>query len=140
MARFVVTYYIRKVYKYSTRKYLLILTILVGAAGVAVAEDAELRLFVYPNPFVAGYVDAQLAYDLPADAVVSINVYDLKGNHVRTLAERVDRSKGGYRGQDRGDGRDDGGELVRAGPYLVVLDVRMGGEPHRDTFVAIVDR
>ena len=58
MARFVVTYYIRKVYKYSTRKYLLILTILVGAAGVAVAEDAELRLFVYPNPFVAGYVNA----------------------------------------------------------------------------------
>jgi hypothetical protein len=118
VARFVVTYYIRKVYKYSTRKYLLILTILV----------------------VAGYVNAQLAYDLPADAVVSINVYDLKGNHVRTLAERVDRSKGGYRGQDRWDGRDDGGELVRAGPYLVVLDVRMGGEPHRDTFVAIVDR
>jgi hypothetical protein len=133
----VVIYYIRKVYKYSTRKYLLILTLLVGAAG---AEDGELRLFVFPNPFVAGYVDAQLAYDLPADAVVSINVYDLDGNHVRTLAERVDRSRGGYRGQDRWDGRDDGGELVRAGPYLVVLDVRMGGEPYRDTFIAIVNR
>ncbi|MEE9455534.1 MAG: hypothetical protein V3W11_00095 [bacterium] len=132
-----VIYYIRKVYKYSTRKYLLILTLLVGAAG---AEDGELRLFVFPNPFVAGYVDAQLAYDLPADAVVSINVYDLDGNHVRTLAERVDRSRGGYRGQDRWDGRDDGGELVRAGPYLVVLDVRMGGEPYRDTFIAIVNR
>ncbi len=137
MPRFVVIYYIRKVYKYSTRKYLLILTLLVGAAG---AEDGELRLFVFPNPFVAGYVDAQLAYDLPADAVVSINVYDLDGNHVRTLAERVDRSRGGYRGQDRWDGRDDGGELVRAGPYLVVLDVRMGGEPYRDTFIAIVNR
>jgi len=133
----VVIYYIRKVYKYSTRKYLLILTLLVGAAG---AEDGELRLFVFPNPFVAGYVDAQLAYDLPADAVVSINVYDLDGNHVRTLAERVDRSRGGYRGQDRWDGRDDGGGLVRAGPYLVVLDVRMGGEPYRDTFTAIVNR
>ncbi len=140
MRRFVVIYYIRKVYKYSTLKYLLILTLLVGAAGVAVAEDDELRLFVFPNPFVAGYVDAQLAYDLPADAVVSINVYDLDGDHVRTLAERVDRSRGSYRGQDRWDGRDDGGELVRAGPYLVVLDVRMGGEPYRDTFIAIANR
>ncbi len=127
-------------YKYSTRKYLLILAVLAGAAGVAVAEDVELRLFTYPNPFVAGYVDVQLGYYLPEDAVVSINVYDLDGNHVRTLAERVDRSAGGYRGQDQWDGRDDGGELVRAGPYLVVLDVRMGGEPHRDTFIAIVDR
>jgi hypothetical protein len=136
----VVIYYIRKVYKYRTRKCLLILTILAGAAGAAVAEEGELRLFAYPNPFVAGYVDVQLGYSLPADAVVSINVYDLDGNHVRTLAERVDRPAGGYRGQDRWDGRDDGGELVRAGPYLVVLDARMGGEPHRDTFIAVVDR
>ena len=140
MPRFVVVYYIRKVYKYRTRKYLLILTVLAGAAGAAVAEDGDLRLFAYPNPFVASYVDVQLAYYLAEDAVVSINVYDLDGNHVRTLAERVDRSRGGYRGQDGWDGCDDGGELVRAGPYLLVLDVRMGGEPHRDTFIVIVDR
>lgn len=127
-------------YKYRSRKYLLILTILAGGVGVVAAEDDDLRLFAYPNPFVAGYVDVQLAYYLPADAVVSINVYDLDGNHVRTLAERVDRPEGSYRGRDRWDGRDGGGELVRAGPYLVVLDVRMGGEPYRDTFVAIVDR
>ena len=126
--------------KYRKRKCLVILTILAGAAGVAAAEDADLRFFAYPNPFVAGYVDAQLTYYLPADAVISINVYDLDGNRVRTLAERIDRSKGGYRGQDRWDGRDESGELVRAGPYLLVLDARMGGEPHRDTFIAIVDR
>jgi hypothetical protein len=59
---------------------------------------------------------------------------------VRTLAERIDRSKGGYRGRDRWDGRNESGELVRAGPYLLVLDARMGGEPYRDTFIAIVDR
>ncbi|HUV85788.1 MAG TPA: FlgD immunoglobulin-like domain containing protein [bacterium] len=135
-----VVYIIGKVYKYRKRKYLLILTILAGGTGVVAAEDGDLRLFAYPNPFVAGYADAQLAYYLPADAVVSINVYDLDGNHVRTLAERVDRPKGVYRGRERWDGRDDDGELVRAGPYLVVLDVRMGGEPYRDTFVAIVDR
>jgi hypothetical protein len=136
-----VVIYIRgKVHTYRYRKYLVILTVLAAAAGVAAADDVDLRLFAFPNPFVAGYVEAQLTYYLPANAVISINVYDLDGNHVRTLAERVDRSKGGYRGQDRWDGRDDGGELVRAGPYLLVLDVRMGGEPHRDTFIAIVDR
>jgi hypothetical protein len=126
--------------KYRNRKCLAILTILAGATGVAVAADADLRFFAYPNPFVAGYVGAKLAYYLPAEAVVSVNVYDMEGNHVRTLLERADRSKGGYEGEDRWDGRDDDGEFVRAGPYLLVLDARIEGEPYRDTFIAIVNR
>ena len=122
--------------KHSARNYLLILTILAGVA----AADEDFRLFAYPNPFVAGYADAQLAYYLPADAVISIYVYDLDGNHVRTLVDGANRPRGDHRGRDRWDGRDDDGEIVDAGPYLIVLDVRMEGKPHRDTFVAVVDR
>lgn len=123
--------------KYTASNYFLILTFL---AGVVAAADEDFGLFAYPNPFVAGYADAQLAYYLPADAVISIYVYDLDGNHVRTLIDGANRPRGDYRGRDRWDGRDDDGETVDAGPYLIVLDVRMEGEPYRDTFVAVVDR
>lgn len=131
-----VIYYIRKVRKLNVLNYFLILT---AAAGVAAANE-DFGLFAYPNPFVAGYAGAQLAYRLPADAVISICVYDLDGNHVRTLVDGANRAGGDYRGRDRWDGRDDDGEIVDAGPYLIVLDVRMEGKPHRDTFVAVVDR
>lgn len=128
-----------KWYKYCPPKCLLFLILTAFGVAAGAAED-DFGLFVYPNPFVAGYDEGQLAYELPDDAVISVNIYDLDGNRVRTLADRVDRSRGSYRGQDRWDGCDDGGQLVRAGPYLVVLDVRMRGETFRDTFTAIVNR
>jgi hypothetical protein len=112
---------------------------LAAYGGAAVADD-DFGLFAYPNPFVAGYAEAQLVYALPSDAVISVNVYDLDGNHIRTVTDRAERPRGNYRGQDRWDGRGDDGGFVRAGPYLVVLDVRMRGEPFRDTFIAIVNR
>ncbi len=133
-----VVYVSGKVYKYSPSKSLLFLAL--GALAGRAAADGDFGLFAYPNPFVAGYAEAQFVYALPADAVISVNVYDLDGNHVRTVTDRADRPRGSYRGQDRWDGRDDGGAFVRAGPYLVVLDVRMRGQPFRDTFIAIVDR
>jgi hypothetical protein len=135
----VVVYIIGKKHKYRPSKCLLFLTIAAFGGAAGAAED-DFGLFVYPNPFVAGYHEASLVYELPADAVISVNVYDLDGNRVRTLADRDDRSRGGYRGQDRWDGRDDDGQLVAAGPYLVVLDVRIRGETFRDTFIAIVNR
>ncbi len=126
-------------YKHNVRKYLLFLTILACGSGAAGADE-DFGLFAYPNPFVAGAAEVYLAYSLPADAVISLNVYDLDGNHVRTLVEREARAQGPYRGQDRWDGRDNDGEIVAAGPYLIVLDVGLGGKPHRDTFVAVVNR
>jgi hypothetical protein len=125
-------------YKYRPSKCLLFIALAASAGAAAAADD--FGLFAYPNPFVAGYAEAQLVYALSADAVVSVNVYDLDGNHVRTVTDRAERPRGNYRGQDRWDGRDDDGGFVRAGPYLVVLEVRMRGEPFRDTFIAIVNR
>jgi hypothetical protein len=126
-------------FKYISLIFLLILLILVPGLALAAGEE-DFRLYAYPNPFQAGYASARLSYYLPAEAIISIYVYDLEGQRVRTLVERVERPQGSHNGQEVWDGRDDDGELVPAGPYVVVLDVRMRGAPYEDTFVAIVSR
>lgn len=126
-------------FKYKHFEFLLILLLL--ACGLAAAAgDEDFRLHAYPNPFQAGYARARLSYYLPAEAIVSIYVYDLDGQRVRTLVERVDRPQGSNTGREVWDGRDDDGEFVPAGPYVVVLEVRMRGAPYEDTFVAVVSR
>lgn len=126
-------------FKYISFRFLLISLILVAGLGVA-AGDEDFRLYAYPNPFQAGYTSARLSYYLPAEAIVSIYVYDLEGQRVRTLVDRVVRPQGSNTGRDVWDGRDDDGEFVPAGPYVVVLDVRIRGAPYEDTFVAVVKR
>ena len=128
-----------KVYKPTALKALLTLVILASGVAVSYADD-DFSLHTYPNPFVAGYAPARLVYYLPASSFISLYVYDLEGNPVRTLAEKAERPAGAYNGQDVWDGRDDGGEFVPAGAYLIVLDVRTRGETLRDTFIAVVDR
>lgn len=136
---FVIIYDRGSVFKYIS--FILLLILLLWAGGLAVAAGEEdLRLFAYPNPFQAGYENALLSYYLPAEGIVSVYVYDLEGQRVRTLVDRVDRPQGSNTGREVWDGRDDDGELVPAGPYVVVLEVRMRGVPYEDTFVAVVSR
>lgn len=113
--------------------------VLVCAVNAAGAEE-DLRLHTYPNPFVAGYAEAKVFYDLPARSTISLYVYDLEGNRLRTLVDQVDRRLGVHNGQETWDGRDDEGEFVPAGAYLLVLDVRLQGERLQDTFLTVVER
>ena len=125
--------------KATALKTLLTLVVLACAAGAVFADD-DFGLHAYPNPFVAGYNAARLVYVLPASSIISLYVYDLEGNPVRTVVEKLERDAGTYDGRDVWDGRDDDGEFVPAGAYLIVLDVRTRGETLRDTFVSVVDR
>jgi hypothetical protein len=115
----------------------LLVTAFVGAAG---AEDTDLGLYVYPNPFFIGLNKANLAYVLPASGTVSINVYDYEGNLVSTPADALRQTPGEHRGEISWDGRDRSYDYVKPGPYVVVLEVEIRGTTYRDTFVAIVNR
>jgi hypothetical protein len=73
----------------------------------------EYRLYdAFPNPFNP---TTTLRYDLPKNSMVTITIYDMLGNRVKTLANGI---------QEAGNtsiiwnGRDDDGELVSTGVYI----------------------
>jgi len=73
----------------------------------------EYRLYdAYPNPFNP---TTNICYDIPKKGHVSILIYDMLGNRVKTLANGI---------QEAGNtsiiwnGTDDGGELVSTGVYI----------------------
>lgn len=90
-------------------------TAVVGEAAAVAAEHALMP--PYPNPFNAGTV---VRYSLPHPGQVELSVYDISGQHVRDLV-RQRRHAGGH--QATWDGRDQSGEPVASGIYLLRLVV-----------------
>ena len=116
----------------------LYITFVAVALATAANAAADLALRAYPNPFTAGET-ALIAYVLPAAAEVDIRVFTIDGKLVRTVAEGVKRAAGAHLRDEGWNGRDDDGELVGPGPYVIVLEAR-DGQDRRDTFVAVVKR
>jgi serine protease AprX len=71
----------------------------------------------YPNPFNSG---TTIKYDLPETATVSLKIYNLLGQLVRTIASGTEPA-GHYR--PRWDGRGEGGVILSTGVYFARLDV-----------------
>lgn len=118
----------------------LIAAFIFAGAASASAEDYDFRFHAYPSPFVPGYETATFFYAIPADGTASIDVYNFQGKRVRTIIANAGRPLGIYDGDDTWDGRDDDGEVVLPGPYIVVLEVTINGASYRDTFVTVVNR
>ena len=93
-----------------------------GVADVAPTAPAAMRLTPgRPNPFASSVT---VAFDLPrADEDVRLDVFDVAGRHVRTLAAGP-QAAGGHTAL--WDGRDGTGNVVASGVYLVRL--RANGE------------
>jgi hypothetical protein len=68
-----------------------------------------------PNPFRAG---TSIAFELPADSRVSLEVYDVTGRRIRTLAAE---SMVTGKHEIAWDGTDESGSRVAAGVYLYRL-------------------
>ena len=74
----------------------------------------------YPNPFNP---ETWIPYNLAADANVTITIYNIQGNQVRTISLGA-RPAGSYITKDKSaywDGRSDTGELVSSGIYFYHL-------------------
>jgi len=78
--------------------------------GVPEADDFTVRQF--PNPFNPS---TRIEYDLPRDAELSIKVYNLRGQVVRTLVDQFMRAGTGH---VTWDGRDAAGAQVASGVYF----------------------
>jgi hypothetical protein len=113
--------------------------------GGAAAGDYDLELRTNPNPFLAGFRYgaplngyAKVMFRISSSGAASILVYDFEGSLVRTLVPQRTLSSGEH--EIEWDGRDDRGDLVAPGPYVVVLELTIQGELYRDTFVAVAHR
>ena len=70
----------------------------------------------YPNPFNP---ETTISYDLSTELIVTLTVYDLSGQVVRTLVDDQAMSAGQY--QSIWDGRDESGVKVASGVYFYQL-------------------
>jgi hypothetical protein len=84
-----------------------------GAGGVELLQNS-------PNPFTAS---TRIGFTLPQGGRVKLNVYDVAGRRMRTLA---DHELPAGRHDLVWDGRDDGGRRVAAGNYRYRLELPGG--------------
>jgi hypothetical protein len=89
----------------------------------------SIDLAIRPNPFAD---DAQLNYLVPSDRRVTLEVFNVRGQHVRTLLDR-DQERGAHIAT--WDGRDQKGTRVAQGVYFAVL--RIGSEKRTARLVLI---
>jgi len=71
----------------------------------------------YPNPFNPS---TTIRYDLPKPAFVTLTIYNILGENVRTLVSEM-KEAGNY--QMHWDGKNDRGEVAHSGVYLYALAV-----------------
>jgi len=98
-----------------------------------VATDAVITNYVleqnYPNPFSASGIfnnpSTEISFTLLEASTVKLQVYDLLGNVVKTLANEP-RSAG--RHEVIWNGRNRAGEVVAGGVYLYRLTIERNGE------------
>ena len=74
----------------------------------------------YPNPFNP---ETTISYDLSGESVVTLTIYDISGQVIRTMVNNQAMSAGHYKSV--WDGRDESGAKVASGVYFYQL--RAGG-------------
>jgi len=72
----------------------------------------------YPNPFNP---TTNIRYDLPLNSFVTLAVYNLRGQKIRTLFEGTQEA--GFK-TSQWDGRNDSGELTASGVYFLRLEAK----------------
>ena len=96
----------------------IVFTVYASLVDAGPRPGAEFALWpAVPNPAASA---ARLAFNLPTPGHVTLRVYGLRGELVRTLVDG-DRSSGAQ--SVTWDGRDEGGNAVSTGVYLVRLKI-----------------
>jgi Subtilase family/FlgD Ig-like domain len=100
-----------------------------AVAELPAGHGSAVRQVVHPNPFTAS---TSVSFLLPSRSTVSMEVFDLLGRHVRTLAHG-DLEAGTHRMD--WDGRDDAGRTLTSGIYFTQLLVN--GVPSTEKMILV---
>lgn len=101
-------------------------TVLPATSGGATPSGEEKtleRAYNFPNPFRAGSEATTIRYYLSEPARVSLRVYDVKGDLIKTLLDKAQRSAGENLGESW-DGTDASGAQVSPGLYYVEIQAQ----------------
>jgi len=82
-------------------------------------------IYVYPNPFNPNSEAATIRYSLSKDGIISIKIYDIANNLVRTLVEGKPQLAG-VEYSEAWNGRNDKGDIVGNGVYLYIIESSSG--------------
>jgi len=96
-----------------------------SGTGFISGETTTLKLSSYPNPFYFGNL-CRFAYFLNGTSKVTIKIYDLMGNNIKTIIDNVMKSSGSHN-EDIWDGTDNKGKNVLAGTYIVKMEIEENG-------------
>ena len=86
------------------------------------SEDFNTKVYNYPNPFNPYQENTHLRYYLEKETEVSIKIYDLAENLIRTLLPPTKKNAGEHT-EDTWDGKNDEGIFVPNGVYLGIVDI-----------------
>ncbi|MBZ0267002.1 S8 family serine peptidase [bacterium] len=103
-----------------------------AVAELPAGPGAAVRQIVHPNPFATS---TSVSFRLPARSRVSVEVFDVLGRHVRTLAD-ADLEAGTHRMD--WDGRDEAGRALSSGIYFTQLTVN--GVPGTEKMILVRGR
>jgi hypothetical protein len=96
-----------------------------SGTGFISGETSSTKLSGYPNPFYYGSL-CRFAYYINEASRVTIKIYDLMGNNVRTIIQDADKNQGSHN-EDTWDGKNGKGKPVNAGTYLVKIEINTNG-------------
>jgi len=93
-----------------------------GPTAVGVGEEKELPVMFslkqnYPNPFNP---TTEIRYEIPTYTTVTLKIYNVLGQEVRTLLDHKSTTPGSY--TVTWDGRDNAGRVVPSGEYLYRIE------------------
>lgn len=100
---------------------------------------AGVDLHCYPNPAVSGRDEVSISIQPPADGEVTIRIYTIDGFPVRTILESEPVNGGGAYVVAIWDMKNDKGDIVSPGAYLVRTEGDFGDGSVTEKFVLIVD-
>jgi hypothetical protein len=112
--------------------------ILILILALTVASTAALKddLYAYPNPFLPPGQTVSFHYALTVTGLLSIDVYDSRGVHIRKIVKMISKTASVHKGEEFWDGKNDKGENLPAGIYTIRFDVTYsGGATERTTIL-----
>ena len=89
-----------------------------GLAKVGIQQPHKFEISVYPNPFNPS---TSIEIDLKDNALVSIDIFNLQGQKIRTLCDAENFGSGSIR--FNWDAKDDRGNQISGGTYLCLVRV-----------------